>query len=367
MLSFDKTRRGFLRAGAVGGGALLSAPYIGNAKAAETITWRVQTSSPTGINLKIFKDWCNSIKEKTGGELEFIPFGPKDIVGSFQLFDAVKNGVLEAMNSASLLWAKRVPLAAFLSSYPLGLRYPHEWDTFFYGLGGLEIARTAFAEFGLYYIGPVHQGPNIIHSKVPINSIEDFKGLKIRMPGGIIADVFKAAGAKTVFLPGREVLSALEKNTITAADFGGPALNYALGFHEVADYISVGPPGLMSIYQPVDLQDLTVRMDVWQALPPHLQKFIESEVLVYSALRHAAVQVADLAAWKKFEESGTIVTTLREKDVDQFTELAVPIWFKWANKNKYASQAFRIQLDYMLSKTLRYISPIMIKGHSIKN
>ncbi len=65
---------------------------------AETRTWRIQTSWPGGIGLQVFKDWCNSIVEKTGGELAFKPFGAKDIVGDFQLFDAVKNGVIEAMN-----------------------------------------------------------------------------------------------------------------------------------------------------------------------------------------------------------------------------------------------------------------------------
>ena len=363
----NETRRSFLRAGAVAGGAFVTAPYIRNAKAAETITWRVQTVVPASASASFnaFKKWCHSIKEKTGGELEFKPFGPQEIVGPFQLFDAVKNGVLEAMVPPTLYWAKRVPVAAFLSSYPLGLRYPHEWDTFFYGLGGLEIARAAFIDLGLYYVGPINHGPNIIHSNKQINSIEEFKGLKLRMPGGMIADVFKAAGAQTVLLSGNKVYEALESGRVDAVDFGGSDINYAIGLHKVAKYICLGPPGFMSIHQPVDLFDLTVGIDAWQALPPHLKRFIEREVHIYSDLHHVAVQKADLEAWKKFEVAGTSITRLSEKDVEQFTELAVPVWFKWANKNKYTAQAFKIQLDYMLSNSLGYVTPLMIKGHSI--
>ena len=361
------TRRTFLKtAAAAGGAAILGAPYIRNAEAAKTTTWNIQTSWPGGIGLKIFKDWCGSIIEKTDGELAFKPYGAKDVVGEFQLFDAVKNGVLDAMNPFTLYWAGRMPAAVFLSSYPLGPRVPHEWDVFYYGLGGLEIARELFAKFGMYYVGPVHHGPNIIHSKVPINSIEDFRGRKMRLPGGMVAEVFQAAGAKTTLLPGSEIFPALEKGTIDVADYVGPAINHALGFHQVTKYISMGPPGFMSIYQPVDLMDLTVSMRSWKKLSKKMQQFVDMEVHVYSDMHHAAIQKADQDAWKKFEDAGTIVTRLSESDVQKFTELAIPRWYAWANKDKDATRIFKIQLDYMMSGSLGYITPAMIKGHKLK-
>ena len=243
-------RRKFLKGVALASAVGVAAPSIATASG-HTTTWKVQTSWPGGIGLQIFRDWCASIKEKTSGELEFIPFGAKYVVGDFQLFDAVKNGVLDAMNPFTLYWAGRMPAAVFLSSYPMGLRQPHEWDVFYYGLGGLEIARELFAKEGMYYVGPIHHGPNIIHSKVPIRSVEDFRGRKMRLPGGMVAEVFQALGAKTTLLPGSEIFPALEKGTIDVAEYVGPAVNYALGFHQVTKYISMGPPGFMSLYQPV--------------------------------------------------------------------------------------------------------------------
>jgi TRAP-type mannitol/chloroaromatic compound transport system substrate-binding protein len=361
------SRRTFLKTAAAAGGAVaLGFPYIGNAQKGKTTTWKIQTSWPGGIGLDIFKAWCNGIVEKTGGELAFQPFGAKDVVGEFQLFDAVKNGVLDAMNPFTLYWAGRMPAAVFLSSYPMGLRNPHEWDVFYYALGGLELARELFAKFDMHYVGPIHHGPNIIHSKVPIRSIDDFRGRKMRLPGGIVAELFEAAGAQTTLLPGSEIFPALEKGTIDVADYVGPAINYALGFHQVTKYISMGPPGFMSIYQPVDLMDLTVGKRSWDALSAGMKQFVEMEVHVYSDMHHAAIQKADQEAWKKFEEAGTEITRLSADDVEAFTELAVPLWFKWANKEATAARALKIQLDYMMSGSLGYVTPDMIKGHELK-
>ena len=329
-------------------------------------TWKIQTSWPGGVGFETFKKWCDGIVEKTDGELAFDAFGAKDIVGEFQLFDGVKNGVIDAMNPFTLYWAGRMPAAVFLASYPMGLRHPHEWDVFYYGLGGLELARDLFAKFDMHYVGPIHHGPNIIHSKVAIQSIEDFRGRKMRLPGGMVAELFQAAGAKTTMLPGSEIFAALEAGNIDVADYVGPAINYELGFHNVTDYISMGPPGFMSLYQPVDLMDLTVDMKSWNKISPKMQRFVEMEVHVYSDLHHAAIQKADQDAWKKFEDAGSVVTRLSEADVQKFTELSVPLWFKWANKDESAARVFKIQLDYMMSGSLGYVTPEMIAGYKLK-
>jgi TRAP-type mannitol/chloroaromatic compound transport system substrate-binding protein len=357
-------RRRLLRAGAAAAGtaAVVGAPFIRNAKAAETTTWKVQTSWPAGVGLATFKAWCNTIKEKTGGELEFKPFAAKEIVGDFELLDGVKNGVLEAMNSFTLYWAGKMPSAAFMSSYLMGLRYPHEWDIFYYSHGGLQAIREVFAKQNLYYVNRIHHGPNIIHSKKPIRTIEDFKDLKLRVPGGMIAEGFAAIGAKTTLLPGGEVFSALEKGTVDAADYTGPAVNWDLGFQQVTKYIWTGPPGLESIYQPVDLMDLVVRMDVWNKLSPKMKHWVDDEVQVYSNVHFAAIQKADMEAWGKFEKAGTQITRLPAEDLPKFQRVAVPIWFKWANKDKDAAKIFKLQLDVMESHTCGYVTPDMYKG-----
>jgi TRAP-type mannitol/chloroaromatic compound transport system substrate-binding protein len=361
-----RARRSFVRAGVAATAGAIAAPFVGDAQAATTTTWKVQTSWPAGVGLATFKAWANTVKEKTGGELEIKPFAAKEVVGDFELLDGVKNGVLEAMNSFTLYWAGKMPATAFLSSYLMGLRYPHEWDIFFYSHGGLQAARDLFAKQGLYYVNRIHHGPNIIHSKKPIRGIADFKDLKLRVPGGMIAEGFAAVGAKTTLLPGSEVFSALEKGTVDAADYTGPAVNWDLGFQQVTKYIWTGPAGLESIYQPVDLMDFVVRMDVWNKLSPKMKVWLDDEIQVYSNVHFGAIQKADMEAWGKFAKAGVQVNRLPAEELPKFQQVAVPIWFKWANKDPDAAKIFKLQLDVMESPTVGYVTPDMYKGLSIK-
>ena len=91
----DKTiplaRRQILRAGAAAAAGAIAAPYVANAQAGATTTMKVQTSWPAGVGLETFKKWCGTIKDKTGGELEFKPFAAKELVGDFELLDGVRD------------------------------------------------------------------------------------------------------------------------------------------------------------------------------------------------------------------------------------------------------------------------------------
>ena len=118
----------------------------------------------------------------------------------------------------------------------------------------------------------------------------------------MIAEGFAAIGAKTTLLPGGEVFSALEKGTVDAADYTGPAVNWDLGFQQVTKYIWMGPPGLESIYQPVDLMDFVRRMDVWNKLSPKMKQWVDDEIQVYSNVHHGAIQKADMEAWAQVRE-----------------------------------------------------------------
>jgi TRAP-type mannitol/chloroaromatic compound transport system substrate-binding protein len=181
----------------------------------------------------------------------------------------------------------------------------------------------------------------------------------------MIAEGFAAIGAKTTLLPGGEVFSALEKGTVDAADYTGPAVNWDLGFQQVTKYIWCGPVGLESIYQPVDLMDFCVRMDVYNKLSPKMKVWLDDEIQVYSNIHHAAIQAADLEAWKKFEKAGVQINRLPAEELPKFQRVAVPIWFKWANKDPDAAKIFKLQLQVMESETFAYVTPDMYKGLSI--
>jgi TRAP-type mannitol/chloroaromatic compound transport system substrate-binding protein len=232
----------------------------------------------------------------------------------------------------------------------------------FYSLGMLEKTREIYKKFGLFYVGPIQHDANIIHSKQPINNLDDLKGLKMRLPGGMVAEVFAEFGVAAVSLPGSDIFPALEKGTIDAADYVGPAVNWELGFSQVTKYILMGPPGVMSVYQPVDLMDLTVNLRAWNALDPKLQQTVEDEVRIYSQKHYLAIQKRNIEAMEEFKAAGTTVTRLSQEDLQEFRRAAIPVWYRWANKNEDAREIFDMQLKYMMNDTVGYITEEDIKG-----
>ena len=354
------SRRGLIKAAALATGtAAMGFPAVIRAQA--PIKWRVQTAAYSKTaGYPAFQRFCASVKVLSEGKLEFQPLPAGAVVGTFEMFDAVKRGQLDAMHVFTIYWAGNVPVTAFLSSYPLGLDRPDQWETWFYELGGLQIARKAYQAHNLFYVGPIQHDLNLIHSKIPIRSYEEFKGKRIRYPGGMIAEIFSEAGVSTVILTGAEVYPALEKGIIDGADFVGPAVNYDLGFAEVAKYIIMGPPSTPCLHQPVDLMDLTVNMAKWNALPKHLQDIVVAATRQHSWDQYAYIQKENIAAWEKYKTKGVQVIRLSDDDVQKFRRHAIPMWFRWAKKDPLAREAFASQLAFMRTISVGYVPDSML-------
>jgi TRAP-type mannitol/chloroaromatic compound transport system substrate-binding protein len=352
------SRRRFLKTAAAGVTAgTIGFPAVIHASAAEPIKLKVQTAWDAGtLGFVKFNEFCEEVTATSDGKIQFEPFPAGAIVGTFEMFDAVKAGVFDAMHCFDVYWPGKIPVATFLSSYPFGMDRPDQWETWYKALGGRELAREAYGEHNMYYLGPIQHDDNLIHSKVPIRSFEDFKGKKLRYPGGIIADIYRSAGVATVLLPGGEVYPALEKGVIDGADYVGAAINYNLGFGEVAKYIIMGPPSTPCLHQPVDLMSLNINVNTWKSIPPHWQTFIEAMVAKHSFDQYAAIQKADIEAFEKFREQGVEVIRLSDEDIDKFRRFAPEMWVKWAKKSPRAMKAFKSQLAFMESVKMGYLT-----------
>jgi TRAP-type mannitol/chloroaromatic compound transport system substrate-binding protein len=354
------SRRRFITAAAVAGGTVATGfPAVVRAQA--PVKWRVQTAWDAGTaGYTAFQKYCANVKVLSEGRLEFQPLPAGAIVGTFEMFDAVRGGVLDAMHVFTIYWAGRMPVTAFLTSYPLGLDRPDQWETWFYELGGLQIARKAYQAHNMFYVGPIQHDLNLIHSKVPIRSFEEFRGKRVRFPGGMIAEIFAHAGVSTVILPGGEVRSALERGVIDAADFVGPANNYDLGFADVAKYIIMGPATTPCLHQPVDLADLTVNLARWTALPKHVQEVVVAATRQHSWDHYAYIQKENITAWDKYKAQAVQVIRLSEADVQKFRRYAIPMWFRWAKRDPLAREAFGSQLAFMKTFNVGYVTDAML-------
>jgi TRAP-type mannitol/chloroaromatic compound transport system substrate-binding protein len=336
----------------------LGFPAVMRVSAADAVKFKVQTAWDAGtLGYVKFKEFCEEVTAASEGKIVFEGFPAGAIVGTFEMFDAVKAGVFDAMHCFDVYWPGKIPVATFLSSYPFGMDRPDQWETWYHELGGREYAREAYGSHNMYYVGPIQHDDNLIHSKVPIRSFEDFKGKKLRYPGGIIADIYRSAGVATVLLPGGEVYPALEKGVIDGADYVGAAINYNLGFGEIAKYIIMGPPSTPCLHQPVDLMSLNININKWKALAPHWQTFIEAMVAKHSYDQYSAIQAADIIAFEKLQvEQGVEIIRLKEEDIAKFRRFAPEMWVKWAKKSPLAMKAFKSQLAFMKSVKMGYIT-----------
>ena len=351
------SRRGFLKGAAVAAGTagLVGFPAVMRVSAQAAIKIKMQTAWDAGtVGFTEFQKFCKYVGDITEGKLTVEGFPAGAIVGTFEMFDAVKAGAFDAMHCFDVYWPGKVPACTFLSSYPFSLDRAEQFEVWYESLGGKEIAREAYGAHNMYYIGPIQHDDNLIHSKVPIRSFEDFKGKKVRFPGGMIADIFRAAGVATVLLPGGEVYPALEKGVIDASDYAGWAINYNLGFGEIAKYIIMGPPSTPCIHQPCDLGSVEINMNTWKKLPKHLQEVLETAVTWYSMHQYTANQKADLEVIPKYLAKGVEVIRLKESDVEKFRKFAPELWVKWAQKDPLAMKAFKSQWEYMKSEKMKY-------------
>jgi TRAP-type mannitol/chloroaromatic compound transport system substrate-binding protein len=338
----SRSRRSFITGAMAGGTAALGFPTVVRAQA--PVKWRVQTAWDAGTaGYTAFQKYCANVKVLSEGRLEFQPLPAGAVVGTFEMFDAVKGGVLDAMHVFTIYWSTRLPVAAFLTSYPLALDRPDQWETWFYELGGLQIARKAFQAHNIFYVGPIQHDLNLIHSKVPIRSFEEFKGKRVRFPGGMPAEIFASAGVATVILLGGEVRSALEKGAIDAAD-----------------YIVMGPTTTPCLHQPVDLADLTVNLPKWNALPKHVQEVVIAATRQHSWDHYAYIQKQNIAAWDKYKARGVQIIRLSEADVEKFRRYAIPMWFRWAKQDALAREAFASQLAFMKTFSVGYVTDSML-------
>ena len=178
-ISKDKTknqkvsRRGFLKTAAVAGATAgaVGFPAVMRVSAADAITIKMQTAWDAGtLGYVKFKEFTENVGKITEGKLNIQGFPAGAIVGTFEMFDAVKAGVFDAMHCFEVYWPGKIPVATFLSSYPFGMDRPDQWDTWYTALGGKEIAREAYARHNMYWLGPIQHDDNLIHSKVPIRA-----------------------------------------------------------------------------------------------------------------------------------------------------------------------------------------------------
>ncbi|MDQ7782220.1 MAG: TRAP transporter substrate-binding protein [Desulfomonilaceae bacterium] len=292
--------------GTVGVGIAAVALASTGARAAEKpIRWKMSTSYPP--KFPILQDGCDAMAKKietmSQGRLKIDVYAAGELIGPFDVFDAVSQGkAIQAASTAAYYFPGKVPVASLFTACPFGFT-PDEVNAWMYYGGGLDIYRDIFKAYNIYPIPHLTTGTQMGGwFRKEINSVDDIKGLKFRIPG-LGGKVMAKLGATVVLTPGGEVFTALERGVIDACEWASPVQDLRLGLCQAAKYYYF--PGWQ---EPTATPDLWVNLKAWEALPPDLKAIVEAACIESLTMSNAQGIVANsLALQELVEKRGVIL------------------------------------------------------------
>ena len=236
----------------------------------QTYEWKMVTTWPKnypGLGAGANR-FAKRVEEMSAGRIKIKVYGAKELVPAFEVFDAVRQGSAEMGHGAAYYWKGKHPATPFFTAVPFGLT-AQEMNGWLHHGGGQELWDDLYAQFNLKPFACGNTGTQMAGwFNKEINSVDDLKGLKMRMPG-LAGEVLAKVGAIPVQLPGAEVFTSLQTGAIDAADWVGPYNDLTFGLHRVAEYYYY--PGWQ---EPGPTLELTINKKVWDSLPADLQAII---------------------------------------------------------------------------------------------
>jgi TRAP-type mannitol/chloroaromatic compound transport system substrate-binding protein len=268
-------RRDFLKktgaiAAAAVAGSTIAAPAVW--ASGKTYSWKMVTTWPP--NLPVLQTgaerFAKRVEEVSEGRIKIQVFAAGELVPALSVFDAVSAGTVECGSGAAYYWAGKVPAAQWFAAVPFGLN-PQGINAWFYSGGGLKLWEEVYAPFNLV---PRPQGNTGVQMggwfRKEIKTIDDYKGLKMRIPG-LGGKVIAKAGGTVVLLPGGEIFTSLERGVIDATEWVGPMHDLRMGFYKAAKYYYY--PGW---HEPGTCLEVMFNKKAYDSLPKDLQAILDA-------------------------------------------------------------------------------------------
>jgi TRAP-type mannitol/chloroaromatic compound transport system substrate-binding protein len=263
---------------AVAAAAIVDAPHV---IAQPKIQWRMSTTwtqalAIQGAALRMAK----VVEEMSGGRFRIEVFPGGQIMKAFECFDATSQGTIEAFMGASYYWTEQEPAVEWFTTVPFGMNAEGMGAWYTYG-DGLKLWEETYAAFNLV----PRPGPGIAPQmagwfRKRINTIADYKGLKMRIPN-LGGRVIARAGGTSVLTPGADIYAALERGVIDAAEWIGPHDDMTLGLHRTARHYYY--PGW---HEPGTTTAFAFNKKAYEALPVDLQRTLDHAVAAVDVYGH---------------------------------------------------------------------------------
>lgn len=249
-------------------GVAVTLPSVSEAK--PLYRWKMVTAWPKnfpglGSNANLLADMITTM---SGGRIKVKVYGANEMVPAFEVFDTVAKGTAELGHAGAFYWKGKTEAAQFFSSVPFGLT-AQEMNAWLYYGGGIDLWRELYAPFGLIPAPTGNSGVQMAGwFNREINSVDDLKGLKMRIPG-LGGEVLRRAGGTPVNMPGGELFTSLQSGALDATEWVGPYNDLAFGFYKAAKYYYY--PGW---HEPGSTMECLINKKAFEQLPKDLQTVI---------------------------------------------------------------------------------------------
>ncbi len=254
---------------AVAAAAIVDAP---NVIAQPKVQWRMSTTWTPALDVPqgAAQRLARVVDEMSGGRFRIEVFPGGQIMPPFACFDAASQGTIESFMSASYYWTAKEPALEWFTTVPFGMD-PQGMAAWYYQGDGLKLWEEAYAAFNLVpRPGPANAPQMAGWFRKKINTIGDYKGLKMRIGTGLGGKVYVKAGATAVLTPAAEVYAALERGVIDAAEWSGPHSDMKLGLHNTARHYYY--PGW---HEPGTTLEFGFNKKAYEALPADLRRTLD--------------------------------------------------------------------------------------------
>jgi TRAP-type mannitol/chloroaromatic compound transport system substrate-binding protein len=309
----------------------------------QTFNWKMVTSWPknfpgVGVGAERF---ATLVDQMSNGRLKIKVYAAGELVPALEVFDAVSRGTAEMGHGAPYYWKGKVPAAQFFCALPFGPN-AQEMNAWLHRGGGMQLWEEVYKPYGVL---PMACGATGVQTagwfNKEINSVDDFKGLKMRTPG-LGGEVLTKMGGTVVNMPAGEIFTALQTGAIDATEWIGPYNDLALGLHKASKYYYT--PGWQ---EPNVTFELDVNLKAWDTLPDDLKAIVRAAARDVNGDMLDDYNAKNMEALEQLREQGVEVRRLPDDVLARLKEVAAEVVDASAAADPVASKVWEQQSAYL--------------------
>ena len=234
------------------------------------------------------------VSEMTDGNFEIKVEGAEKHKAPLEILDLVKGGQFEMGHSAAYYWKGKDITSVFFTSVPFGMTSDEQNAWLYYG-DGQKLQEKVFSKFNILSFPGGNTGVQMGGwFRKEIKTVDDLKGLKMRIPG-LAGEVFAKLGVNVTNIAPGELYTSLDRGTIDALEWVGPGMDIKMGFHKIAPFYYAG------WHEPASDMQFLINNDAFAKLPPAYQTILKTAMQAVAADMLADNYDASATAWEQMK------------------------------------------------------------------